>query len=67
MSGDAGTDGKSVCPEHHCGIKMNTRTELEAHLQWDHNRSEYEANAMLDDAGIEPKSEAGFKCIEDHD
>lgn len=38
------------CPEPDCGIEMPGDTELTAHLQWDHNRSEAEAEAMLDAA-----------------
>jgi hypothetical protein len=44
---DAGV-GRMSCPEPDCGIEMNNRTEVRAHLQWDHNRSEAEAEAMLD-------------------
>lgn len=40
------------CPERDCGIEMPGRTELNAHLRWDHNRSESEAEAMLDAAGV---------------
>jgi len=41
------------CPKAHCGVKMQTRTELNAHLRWDHNHTEGEAKALLDAAGVE--------------
>ena len=43
-SGD--TERRHECPEMACGIKMR-REELKAHLEWDHNRSEYQAERML--------------------
>jgi hypothetical protein len=49
----SGEDERIDCPETHCGISMLTRTELNAHLRWDHNRSENEAEAMLDAAGVD--------------
>lgn len=42
-----GEDACETCPEPDCGIQMYTRDELIAHLQWNHNRSEVEAEAML--------------------
>lgn len=36
------------CPEADCGIEFSARDEVRAHLEWDHNRSEPEAEAMLD-------------------
>lgn len=39
--------GGVPCPEPDCGIKMQSADEVEAHLQWDHNRSESEAEAMV--------------------
>lgn len=41
-------EGRISCPEPNCGIAMNTREEVNAHLRWDHNRSEQEADAMLE-------------------
>ncbi|WP_247005080.1 hypothetical protein [Halosolutus gelatinilyticus] len=37
------------CPEYCCGLSFNTSDELQAHLEWDHNRSEYKAKEMIDD------------------
>lgn len=34
------------CPEWECELEM-PRTEMKAHLQWDHNRDESEAEAMI--------------------
>lgn len=31
------------CPEYECGLEFNERHELEAHLVWDHNYSDYKA------------------------
>ena len=46
-------DGRIECPESHCGIEMQTRTEIDSHLRWDHNRSESEAEAIVDAMGGE--------------
>ncbi len=35
------------CPEYGCGIPFVDADELIAHLQWDHNRSEVEANRRV--------------------
>ena len=41
------TDRRHKCPEFGCGIKLR-REELKAHLQLDHNRSEFRAERMLE-------------------
>lgn len=43
------SDEDIQCPEHTCPLTFNTRVEVLAHLQWDHNRTELEADAMIDD------------------
>lgn len=48
VGGDGAEEDGVLCPERHCSIKMNTRTEMNAHLRWDHNRNEAEAEAILD-------------------
>ena len=41
------TENRVPCPEPDCGVAMNTRTEIIAHLEWDHNRRKVKARAML--------------------
>lgn len=42
------SDEESVeCPEHGCGIPFPRAEEVVAHLQWDHNRPELEAERMV--------------------
>lgn len=40
------------CPDYQmggdCPFEFNTRDELQAHLEWDHNRSEFKANRMIE-------------------
>lgn len=43
------TESRVPCPEPYCTIKMNERDAILAHLRWDHNRSEHEAESMLED------------------
>jgi len=50
---DSREDERVDCPKANCGIEMNTRTELNSHLRWDHNHTEGEAEALLDAAGVE--------------
>lgn len=40
-------DGGVECPENDCGIPFNSAEEVVAHLQWDHNRSELEAERKV--------------------
>ena len=35
------------CPEYCCDIPFVNANEVVAHLQWDHNRSELEAERMV--------------------
>lgn len=35
------------CPQKDCGLRMNAN-ELVVHLQWNHNLSETQAEAMID-------------------
>ena len=35
------------CPESDCGIPFQSTDEVVAHLQWDHNRSELEAERKV--------------------
>lgn len=40
------------CPDYQmgteCDMAFDTRDALRAHLEWDHNRSEFKANQMID-------------------
>lgn len=49
MTGDAesvsGTPRE--CPEDDCGLKFRNKTEVRAHLEWDHNRATTDARSML--------------------
>lgn len=38
------------CPEYDCELSFPKREEVLAHLEWDHNRSEYKAKQMLENA-----------------
>ena len=48
-SGRATSQSEDVpCPERDCELELLSREEVRAHLEWDHNRSTSEAEAMLD-------------------
>ena len=47
MSDHTPSGSEHQCPEPDCYIEMG-RTELRAHLEWDHNRSELESYRMLE-------------------
>lgn len=36
------------CPDYPCDLRF-TKEEMQAHLEWDHNRSEYKAEQMIAD------------------
>ena len=40
---------RAQCPEWDCLLKFRVNDEMKAHLKWDHNRSEHEAQIMVQD------------------
>lgn len=47
MSNGLDAEGGHPCPEYCCPLEFNEESEVVAHLEWDHNRSEYRAKQMV--------------------